>query len=136
MGTDQPVRGRAYGDFLVRMPAGRKHSGCSAVTGNRANAAAGRRVHAVGAGEPLVAKTGAFGRDQAVPDAVLDPCDSAVTTAPGSRREPGRPAGTPTVIARPGAQTATASAGALFAARTNARSMPRLRRVAAASAAG
>jgi hypothetical protein len=34
-GTDQPVRGRAHGDFLVRMPAHRKHSGCSAVTGNR-----------------------------------------------------------------------------------------------------
>jgi alkanesulfonate monooxygenase SsuD/methylene tetrahydromethanopterin reductase-like flavin-dependent oxidoreductase (luciferase family) len=42
-----------------------------------------------GAGEPLVANTSAFGRDQAAPDAALDPCDSAAATAPGSRREPG-----------------------------------------------
>jgi hypothetical protein len=47
-----------------------------------------------GAGEPLVANTSAFGRGQAAPDAALDSWDSAAATAPGSRREPGRPTGT------------------------------------------
>ncbi len=40
------------------------------------------------AGEPLVANTSAFGRNQAASDAALDPCDRAAAGS-GSRREPG-----------------------------------------------
>jgi hypothetical protein len=79
--TDLPVRDRAYGDSLVRMPADRKHSACSAVTGNRASAAAGPACACRGRGRAAGSESGAFGRDQAVPDAVLDPCDSAVATS-------------------------------------------------------